>query len=134
MSANPDFHAVHVDRGDARVSAEALALDARRAIAALALRNADVRAVADVDNVTASAIASGTARIPPGSDIAQRLLLLVRLHRGLGDVYGSTDRMDHWLDNEEPALHGRPRDLMRTPEGLARVVANVESRCKDCLW
>ncbi|WP_162823782.1 antitoxin Xre/MbcA/ParS toxin-binding domain-containing protein [Lysobacter sp. TY2-98] len=134
MNANPDLDAVHVHRGDARVSAEALALDARRAIAALGLRSGEVRALAGTDDVMASGILAGTARIAPTSEVAQRLLLLVRLHRALGDVYGSTDRMDRWLDAEEPALRARPRDLMRTSNGLARVVANVEGRCKDCLW
>lgn len=124
----------HVARGDARRCHEALALDGMRAAQGLRLDANALAAMLDTDASTGASIRAGHGRFPPGSDLSDRLLLLVRLHRGLGDIYGSTDRMDRWLDDEEPALKARPRDLMRTPDGLARVVANVEGRCKDCLW
>lgn len=130
----PQSHAVNVSRGNARASAEAMALDARRAAKALGFGVDEVRGVLDIDPQTAASIHTGEARIPPGSDLAERTLLLVRLHRALGDVYGSLDHVNAWLDAEEPALHARPRDLIRTQPGLRRVVEQVESRCKDCLW
>lgn len=128
------LQALDVAAGDARRCSKALALDVRRAIRGLGLDDDALRALLDVDPWTARAIRTGDEHHPPDSALAHRLLLLVRLHRGLGDVYGSTDRMDRWLDSEEPALQGRPRDLMRSLDGLRRVVANVEGRCKDCLW
>ena len=128
-----DSHAVHVAQGNARVSAEALALDARRAAAALGLGAVELREVLSVDAATAAGIVSGTARIAPGSALAERILLLVRLHRALGDVHGSTEQVDRWLDADEPALKARPRDLILTTDGLRRVVGHVEPRCKDCL-
>ena len=88
----------------------------------------------ETDELTGAAIRAGHGRFPPESHLARRLQLLVRLHRGLGDVYGSMDRVDRWLESEEPALGSTPRELMRTPSGLARVVATIEARCKDCLW
>ncbi|MGY3264130.1 antitoxin Xre/MbcA/ParS toxin-binding domain-containing protein [Lysobacter sp. HA35] len=134
-TANSHHHAVDVSPGDARSSTEALALDARRAITALGFGAGEVSELLDVDRDTVAKIQAGSARIPPGTDpAATRMLLLVRLHRGLGDVYGSTERMDEWLDTEDPTLHGKPRDLIRTVDGLKRVVSNVEKRCKDCLW
>lgn len=126
--------ALHVPHGNARSSTEALALDARRAASGLALGAGALMGVLGVDEATAAAIVAGAARIAPGSDLAERTLLLVRLHRALGDVYGSLDQVDRWLDAEEPSLHGRPRALIRTADGLRRVVAQVEGRCKDCLW
>lgn len=127
-------HAVDVTRGNARASSEALALDARRAAAALGFGPSSLRDVLDVDAPLADAIRAGEARIAPGSDLAERVLLLVRLHRALGDVHGSLEQVDRWLDGEEPGLRGRPRQLIRSTAGLRRVVDHVEGRCKDCLW
>lgn len=126
-------HVVHVTRGNARVSAEALALDARRAAMALGLGAAELRDLLSVDAPTADAIAMGTARLPPDTPLARRTLLLVRLYRALGDVHGSTERVDGWLDSEEPDLKARPRELLRTGDGLQRLVDHMEHRCKDCL-
>ena len=124
-----------VVRGNARASAEALGLDARRAALALGLAPADLREVLDVDAATAVSIHTGEARLALGSETAERTLRLVRLHRALGDVYGSIEQANRWLDGAEPAFNGaKPRDVMRTPAGLQRVAAHVERRCKDCLW
>ncbi|GAB1595357.1 antitoxin Xre/MbcA/ParS toxin-binding domain-containing protein [Lysobacter claricitrinus] len=131
---NQHHHAVHVAHGDGRSSPEALALDARRALAALRLGAGELAGLLGVDDAMVATIQNGSARVPSGSDLARHLLLLVRLHRGLGDVYGSTERMDQWLDATDPALNAKPRALMKTMDGLKRVVANVEGRCKDCLW
>lgn len=125
--------ALDVARGNARHSTEALALDTRRAVRALEVDTVELADVLDVDHRTAHAIAIGTARITPGSDLAERALLLVRLHRALGDVHGSVDRMHSWLDADEPSLSGAPRELIRSTEGLRRVVQHIESHCKDCL-
>lgn len=128
------LHAVDVARGNARASAEALALDARRAALGLGFEAAALATVLDTDDATAAAIRSGAARITPGSPLAERTLLLVRLHRALGDVYGSVEQADRWLDDADPVLGERPRALIRSPEGLRRVVDHMERRCKDCLW
>ena len=135
MNARPaPSQALDVARGNAKASAEALALDARRAAAGLGLGAAELAAVLAIDDATADAIRAGASRIAPQSALAARTLLLVRLHRALGDVYGSVEQVDRWLDAEDPALHERPRALIRTPDGLRRVVEHMEGRCKDCLW
>ncbi|GAB6195167.1 antitoxin Xre/MbcA/ParS toxin-binding domain-containing protein [Lysobacter xanthus] len=130
----PTLHALDVVRGNARASAEALALDARRAATGLGLDAEALGPTLDVDPPTAAGILAGDSRITPGSDLAERTLLLVRLHRALGDVYGSTELVHRWLDAEEPELGARPRDLLRSTDGLRRVVAHMEHHCKDCLW
>jgi hypothetical protein len=134
MQTHAMAHAVDVRRGNARESSEALALDARRSASSLGLAAAELEALLDVDAGMAASILAGQARIAPGSPLAGRVLLLVRLHRALGDVYGSTEQVDRWLDAVEPALGDRPRVLIRDADGLQRVVAQVERRCKDCLW
>ncbi|WP_162301348.1 antitoxin Xre/MbcA/ParS toxin-binding domain-containing protein [Cognatilysobacter segetis] len=125
--------ALDVVRGNARHSTEALALDTRRAVRALGMGVDQLADVLDVDDRTADAIVAGHARITPGSELAERALLLVRLHRALGDVHGSVERMHAWLETDEPALSASPRELIRTTAGLQRVVRHIEAHCKDCL-
>lgn len=136
MDARPTAHthALDVSRGNARASAEALALDARRAAAGLGLDTAALAAVLDTDAGAADAIRAGASRESPGTALAERMLLLVRLHRALGDVHGSLERMNAWLDAVDPTLGDRPRTLITTTDGLRRVVDHTESRCNDCLW
>jgi len=126
--------AFDVARGNARLSTEALALDTRRAARGIGVDADELGAVLDVDGHLAHAILAGNARITPGSDLAERALLLVRLHRALGDVHGSVDRMQAWLHGDEPALQASPRDLIRSADGLRLVVDHIELHCKDCYY
>jgi hypothetical protein len=126
--------ALDVSRGNARVSTEALALDMRRAVRGLGVGQDELVEVLEVDGRTADAILAGAARITLGSDLAERALLLVRLHRALGDVHGSVERMHDWLHTPEPELAAAPRELIRTTHGLRRVVDHIEAHCKDCLY
>jgi hypothetical protein len=126
--------ALDVARGNARFSTEALALDTRRAARILGVDADELGDVLDVDDQLADAILAGCARITPGSELAERALLLVRLHRALGDVHGSIDRMNAWLHAEEPELAAPPRELIRSEDGLRLVVEHIEAHCKDCLY
>jgi hypothetical protein len=126
--------ALHVSRGNARLSTEALALDTRRAVRGLGVGREELGEVLDVAHDHAVAIVAGNARITPGSELGERALLLVRLHRALGDVYGSVERMHAWLQAREPALSARPRELIRSIHGLRRVVEHIEMHCKDCYY
>ena len=134
MQTHALTQAVDVRRGNARESSEALALDARRAAAGLGLSAPDLEALLEIDASTAASIRSGGARIQSGSALATRVLLLVRLQRALGVVYGWVDQANQWLDAVEPSLGDKPRVLLRTHDGLGRVVSQIERRCKDCLW
>jgi hypothetical protein len=125
--------ALDVARGNARQSTEALALDTRRAVRALGVDADELADVLEIDLATADAIVAGNARITPGSDLAERALLLVRLHRALGDVHGSVERMHEWLMAEEAELAAAPRELIRSTDGLRRVVRHIEAHCRDWL-
>jgi hypothetical protein len=126
--------ALDVARGNARFSTEALALDMRRAARSLGVGADELVDVLDVDDHLADAILAGCARITPGSELAERALLLIRLHRALGDVHGSVDRMHAWLHAEQPELAAPPRDLIRSEGGLRLVVDHIEAHCKDCIY
>ncbi|WP_460832075.1 antitoxin Xre/MbcA/ParS toxin-binding domain-containing protein [Lysobacter humi (ex Lee et al. 2017)] len=127
-------HAIDVSQGNARVSGDALTLETVRATRSLGLGRELLQAVLGVDARAVERLLACEAGLVPGTPEGERALLLVRLHRALGDVFGSLEAVHGWLDTPQPALDARPIELMRTPEGLERVVRHMETRCKDCLW
>lgn len=126
-------HAVDVS-GSARVSGDALTLETVRATRSLGLGREMLQAVLGVDAAQVDRLLASEAQLVPGTPEGERALLLVRLHRALGDVFGSLDHVHRWLDDEQAALGARPIELLRSREGLERVVGHMENRCKDCLW
>lgn len=130
---NARDYLLDVPVGDVRSSPEALTLDTLRAARNLAIDARLLQAVLATDaDVIESLLDRGQA-LSPESDAGRRALLLVRLHRALGDVYGSLDQVHAWLDARHPELQGRPRDLMSSTDGLARVVQHMEALSKDPL-
>ena len=123
-----------VSNGDARASPEALTLDTLRAARNLALDDAHLQTVLATDAAVVQSLMDQRRVLTPESSEGRRALLLVRLHRALGDVFGSLDHVHRWLDTEHAELRGRPRELMGTADGLADVVILIESRSKDPAW
>jgi uncharacterized protein (DUF2384 family) len=54
-------------------------------------------------------------------------VLFVRLFRSLDAVLGHDEQARIWLNNENLALGGKPIDLIRTTEGLVRVVHYLDA-------
>lgn len=133
-TAHSRDYLLDVSNGDARASPEALTLDTLRAARNLALRVEDLQTVLATDAVVVQSLLDERRVLTPESSEGRRALLLVRLHRALGDVFGSLDQVHRWLDAEEPELRGRPRELIGTADGLADVVMLIESRSKDPAW
>lgn len=133
-SPAPLHHALDVASGNARNSPEALTLDTLRAARGLGLGPSDLRPLLAMETGDIDRLVGHDLMLSPASDAGARALLLVRLHRALGDVYGSLEQVGRWLDTPDPTLGARPRDVMREPGGLARVVTHMEPHCRDCLW
>ncbi|CAA9352136.1 MAG: hypothetical protein AVDCRST_MAG71-3002 [uncultured Lysobacter sp.] len=127
-----DYHDVR--SGDARVSAEALTLDTLRAARNLELQRPQLEALLGADPDEVDRLLDNRQTLSPRSEQGMRALLLVRLNRALGDVFGSLHRAREWLDTLDPALGGRPGDLLRTREGLERVLGHMELSSKDFAW
>lgn len=130
----PGAHSLNVRSGDARVSREALTLDTLRAARNLQLDAQILQTVLATDPGVVSSLLDSERTLSPDSEAGGRALLLIRLHRALGDVFGSLHQVHQWLDTYEQELGGRPRDLITTPDGLERVVSHIEAHCKDCAW
>lgn len=133
-SGNARDYLLDVSNGDARASPEALTLDTLRAARNLELDGEDLQTVLATDAGVVQSLMDQRRVLMPNSTEGRRALLLVRLHRALGDVFGSLDQVHRWLDAEDPELRGRPRQLIGTADGLADVVVLIESRSKDPAW
>lgn len=123
-----------VSQGTPRVSAAALTLATVQAARGFGLGPRDVAALLDTETIVADELLAGERMLTPESEVGSRAVLFVRLHRALGDVFGSIEQVRAWLGREEAALGARPAELLRRPGGLERLVGHMETRCKDCLW
>jgi hypothetical protein len=127
-------HVLDVSSGSARVSPEALTLSTVQAARGFGLGARDVAVLLGSQATLAEALLAGERMISPDTEVGARAVMLVRLHRALGDVYGSIEQVRKWLVQSDPALGARPLELLRTPGGVDRLMAYMETRCKDCLW
>lgn len=110
------------DRG--RVLATAVV----RAAALLGLPQQTLAQVMGISEATLWRVASGQRPIDPASKEGELALLLVRLYRSLDALVGGNDRLRvDWIAAYNRALNGRPVDLIRTAEGLARTVTYVDA-------
>lgn len=131
ISSDCAHHALDVRDPDARTSAEALTLDTVHAARNLALDPAVLEAVLGVDRATIERLLACEQRVCPDTEVGRRALMLVRLHRYLGETHGAIDRVQHWLDRVEAALGATPRELMHSFDGLGHLLAYVQARCID---
>lgn len=127
-------HALDVSDGKPRVSPAALTLATVQAARGFGLGARDVAALLGSEAVLADELLAGERMLTPDSEVGARAVLFVRLHRALGDVYGSIEQVRAWLGARDDTLAARPVDVLRAPDGLERLVAVLETRCKDCLW
>ncbi|MBF0392236.1 MAG: DUF2384 domain-containing protein [Alphaproteobacteria bacterium] len=54
-------------------------------------------------------------------------LLFVRMFRSLDAILGHEEQAKQWLEGENLGLNGRPADLIRTTEGLIRVIHYLDA-------
>ena len=77
---------------------------------------------------TVSRMANGTYTLDEQKKEWELGALFVRLFRSLDAVIGSNDSAARrWLGGENSALAGRPVDLIRSTEGLVRVVQYLDA-------
>lgn len=127
-------HVLDVSQGTPRVSPAALTLATVQAARGFGLGARDVAALLETEAVVADELLAGERILAPDTEVGARAVQFVRLHRALGDVFGSIEQVRAWLAREEPELGARPMDLLRTHDGLPTLLTHLEARCKDCLW
>jgi hypothetical protein len=110
---------------DCRAAAELLTYDVMRVVRTMELDAPKLARVIGSDVQQASAVLSGDALVQPGSPDGQRCIRLVRLHRALGDAFGSTDAVAAFLNCEDPDDGVVPASLLEQPDGIERVFARL---------
>jgi transcriptional regulator with XRE-family HTH domain len=99
-----------------------------RASALLDITQSGLAQILGVSASTVSRMANGTYTLDNRKKEWELGALFVRLFRALDTVVGSKDSAARgWLSGENRALAGRPADLIRSTEGLVRVVQYLDS-------
>jgi uncharacterized protein (DUF2384 family) len=114
----------HASASDAGVLSKAVV----RAARLLELTQRDVAAVLGISEATTSRLfASKYVLSPDRAKEWELALLLVRLFRSLDALWGHEESARRWLTSHNIALGGRPQDLLRSVEGMVRVVAYLDA-------
>lgn len=118
---------------DGFASAQALTYGTLRASKTLELDRQLLQFILATDSTLIESFLGSQALLDPDSPEGRRALTLVRLHRALGDVYGSAERVHMFLDTQCAALGATPRSLFGTERGIQRVLDVVEADVRDSL-
>lgn len=99
-----------------------------RAARLLDVSQRDVAAALGISEATASRLFAGKYLLDPDRAKEWELsLLFVRLYRSLDALWGHEETARRWLASENVALAGVPRALLRSVEGLVRVVGYLDA-------
>ncbi|MEP6883618.1 MAG: antitoxin Xre/MbcA/ParS toxin-binding domain-containing protein [Gammaproteobacteria bacterium] len=99
-----------------------------RASALLEITQSALAQILGLSPSTVSRMASGAYTLDAQKKEWELGALFVRLFRALDAVIGSNDTAARgWLNGQNHGLAGRPIDLIRSTEGLVRVVQYLDS-------
>lgn len=99
-----------------------------RASALLDITQAGLAQILGLSPSTVSRMANGTYTLDTQKKEWELAALFVRLFRSLDALIGSNDSAARlWLNGENRGLPGRPIELIRSTEGLVRVLQYLDS-------
>jgi hypothetical protein len=99
-----------------------------RACALLEITQSSLAQILGLSPSTVSRMANGSYRLDDQKKEWELGALFVRLFRSLDAVIGSNDSAARvWLNGQNTALAGRPIELIRSTEGLVRVVQYLDA-------
>jgi hypothetical protein len=99
-----------------------------RASALLAITQSSLAQILGLSPSTVSRMANGSYALDDQKKEWELGALFVRLFRSLDAVIGSNDSAARaWLNGQNSGLIGRPIELIRSTEGLVRVVQYLDS-------
>lgn len=107
--------------------ARVLSKAATRAAERLGLTRSDLAKVLGVSAATATRLYAGDYTLDPGRKEWELALLFVRAFRSLDSIVGDEASARAWLASDNLGLNGRPGDLIRSAEGLVRVVHYLDA-------
>lgn len=107
---------------------ETLSKAVTRAATLLHFNQAALADVLGISPTTASRLYSGGYVLNPSRKKEWEFsLLFVRMFQSLDAILGHDQPAQQWLNDENHALNGRPAELVRTTEGLVRVVHYLDA-------
>jgi transcriptional regulator with XRE-family HTH domain len=99
-----------------------------RAAALLGLSQAALAEILGMSTASVSRLVNGTYTLQPARKREWEFaLLFVRLYRSLDAIVGNERDAQTWIRNENIALGQRPLDLIRSAEGLVRVLQYLDA-------
>jgi len=128
MNALPERVPTPATRRAPTSEAAVLSKAAVRAAKLLDLTQRDVSATLGVSEATASRLFAGKYLLSPDRAKEWELArLLVRMFRSLDALWGHDETAREWLASPNLALAARPKDLLRSVEGMVRVVSYLDA-------
>ena len=89
----------------------------------LELNGAALGQVIGLSEASVSRLVNGARALDPQAKEGQLAALLIRVYRSLDALVGNDDaKRRAWMNSYNRALNAVPRDALRTPDGLVRVV------------
>ncbi|RLK44942.1 antitoxin Xre/MbcA/ParS toxin-binding domain-containing protein [Cupriavidus plantarum] len=98
-----------------------------RAAAFLGISQAVIASVLGISTASVSRMASGGYILDAHRKEWEFGVLFVRLFRSLDAILGHDEQARLWLTHDNLALGGKPLELIRTTEGLVRVVHYLDA-------
>jgi uncharacterized protein (DUF2384 family) len=98
-----------------------------RAAERLDVSRALLARVLGVSPATVTRLYSGDYQLDERRKEWEFALLFVRAFRALDSIVGNEPGARNWLNSENRALNGRPIELIRSTEGLVRVVQYLDA-------
>lgn len=112
---------------DAADAAAVLSKAVARAAERLEVSRALLARVLGVSPATITRLYAGGYRLEQSRKEWEFALLFVRLFRSLDSIVGDERTARQWLNSDNHALNGRPVELIRSTEGLVRVVHYLDA-------
>ncbi len=113
--------------GTRQDAAEVLSKAVARAAERLAIPRNLLGRILGLSPATISRLCAGRYRLDPQRKEWEFALLFVRVFRALDAIVGSESAARQWLQSDNRGLSGRPLDLIRSTEGLVRVVQYLDA-------
>jgi uncharacterized protein (DUF2384 family) len=99
-----------------------------RAAGLLHFNQAALADIIGISPATASRLHAGGYMLDPSRKKEWEFsLLFVRMFRSLDAILGHDEQAKQWLEGENLSLNGRPAELVRTTEGLIRVIHYLDA-------
>lgn len=99
-----------------------------RAAELLSVNDASLAQIIGVSPASVSRLRTATRSIDPQTKEGELAVLFLRMYRSLdGLMSGNQDAAKAWFDAENRHLHGVPRELVRTVQGLTHVIEYLDA-------